>query len=67
MGDLLFHITSTEERLLLRHTLALPMTEAERTEALHIAELHALNQLYSMPSDTQHSRDGYGVEDGSKV
>lgn len=67
MGDILFHLTSEEERLLLRHTLALPMTEPERKEALVIAELHELNKLYSMPADSRKSKDGYGVEDRSKV
>lgn len=67
MGDILFHITAEEERLLLRHTLALPLTENELNEALVIRELHELNQLYATPADSQKSKDGYGVEDRSKV
>jgi hypothetical protein len=67
MGDILFHLTTEEERLLLRHTLSLPMTEAEHREALTIAELHELNKLYATPSDSQRSVDGYGVEDRSKT
>lgn len=67
MGDILFHLTAEEERLLLRHTLALPMTDAERRKALVAAELHELNKLYAAPSDSQKSADGYGVEDRSKT
>lgn len=67
MSDILFHLTAEEERLLLRHTLALPLTEAEVKEALVVRELHELNRLYSMPSDAQRSTDGYGKEDGGKV
>lgn len=67
LGDLLFHLTTEEERLLLRHTLALPMTETERREALVVVELHELNRLYAAPSDSQKSADGYGVEDRSKT
>ena len=67
MGDILFHLTGEEERLLLHHTLALPLTEAEIKEALVVRELHELNKLYAMPADTQKSADGYGVEDRSKI
>jgi hypothetical protein len=67
MGDILFHLTPAEEELLLRHTLALPMSEASRKEALVVSELHELNKLFAAPSDTQKSADGYGVEDRSKT
>lgn len=66
MGDILFHLTRDEEALLVRHTLQLPLTEAEIAEAKLLQELHIINDIYAKV-DTQKSVDGYGVEDRSKT
>lgn len=67
MGDILFHLTPAEEALLMRAKFQGTVKPEERKDALLVLELDELNKLYSAPSDTQRSEDGYGVEDANKV
>lgn len=67
MGTLYFGITSDEIELLKRKRRGERLSPDEESSAKLLIELENLNEFFAEPADTQHSVDGYGVRDWSKL
>lgn len=66
MGDILFHFTPEEERLMRDALLRRPLSDEQKAEARTLFEMEEINKHFAKP-DAQKSADGYGIEDRSKL